>query len=382
MRFVLSRRLAGLPVDHRRWDALVAETPNATVFQTYEWFECWWKAFGNQHELFLVTLWDGEKLAGIAPLMLVQRFGLRQIEFIGSSNSDYQDFILGKRDAELLPLLVRYLHEQRDAWDTLVLRNVPTDSPTFALLPAMMRSFGLGATDHERVPCPTVEISSRPAEIRRLLDGYSWRRRIRQMKRHGELVYIRYSTAEQVDRYLPQFFEQYLERRRDSAAADVFRRPEVRAFFVTLANSMLPRGWLHFSALECAGQPVAFHFGFEFGGRLYWYKPSFDPKVARLSPGTVLLWHLIQDSLVSGLTELDFTVGAEPFKYRYANAQRNNANLRVFSRRWLPLIAMCAILLRRKAGRWRRALRGRLSKASSVSRGQRLRASPVDDEIT
>ena len=131
-----------------QWNALVADTASATVFQTYEWFECWWQAFGNPHQLFVVTVWDGETLAGIAPLMLVRRFGLRQLEFVGSSNADYQDFILGKRSAELLPLLVRYLHEQRDAWDMMVLRNVPTDSPTFASLPAMMRSYGLGATDH------------------------------------------------------------------------------------------------------------------------------------------------------------------------------------------------------------------------------------------
>ena len=368
MRLVLSRRLVDLPVDHRQWDALVAETTGATVFQTYEWFECWWKAFGNQHRLFLVTLWDGETLAGIAPLMLVQHFGLRQIEFIGSSNADYQDFVLGKRNAELLPLLVRYLYEQRDAWDILVLRNVPTDSPTFALLPEMMRSFGLGATDHERVACPTIEISSRPAEIRRLLDGYSWRRRMKQMQRHGELAYMRCSTAEQVDRYLPQFFEQYVERRRDSAAAEIFRRPAVRAFFDTLAKSLLPRGWLHFSVLECAGQPVAFHFGFEFGGRLYWYKPSFDPGVARLSPGTVLLSYLIRDSLESGLQELDFTVGAEPFKYRYANTQRVNANLRIFRRRWLYLVALGIGATRRTLGQWRRVLRAEHSRVPTLNR--------------
>ena len=368
MRLVLSRRLVDLPVDHRQWDALVAETTGATVFQTYEWFECWWKAFGNQHRLFLVTLWDGETLAGIAPLMLVQHFGLRQIEFIGSSNADYQDFVLGKRNAELLPLLVRYLYEQRDAWDILVLRNVPTDSPTFALLPEMMRSFGLGATDHERVACPTIEISSRPVEIRRLLDGYSWRRRMKQMQRHGELAYMRCSTAEQVDRYLPQFFEQYVERRRDSAAAEIFRRPAVRAFFDTLAKSLLPRGWLHFSVLECAGQPVAFHFGFEFGGRLYWYKPSFDPGVARLSPGTVLLSYLIRDSLESGLQELDFTVGAEPFKYRYANTQRVNANLRIFRRRWLYLVALGIGATRRTLGQWRRVLRAEHSRVPTLNR--------------
>ena len=96
--------------------------------------------------------------------MVFRRAGLRRLEFVGSSNADYQDFILGKRAAELLPLLVRFLFERRNAWDMMVLRNVPTNSPTFTLLPAEMRSRGLGATDFERVSCPTLEISSRPDE--------------------------------------------------------------------------------------------------------------------------------------------------------------------------------------------------------------------------
>ena len=143
-----------------------------------------------------------------------------------------------------------------------------------------------------------------------------------------------------MDHYLPQFFEQYIERRRGSVAAELLSRSDTRSFYVALAQSMLSAGWLHFSVLECAGRPIAFHFGFEFRGRLFWYKPSFDSRSARQSPGTVLLSFLIRDAVERGLKELDFTVGAEAFKYRYANTQRTNANLRVFRRRWLYLATL------------------------------------------
>jgi CelD/BcsL family acetyltransferase involved in cellulose biosynthesis len=351
----VSREFADLPIDRAQWNAIAAKTASATVFQTYEWFECWWAAFGERKRLHVVTLWDGDLLAGIAPLMIVRHAGLRHLEFVGSPNADYQDFILGNCPEQLMSTLARHFHACRGEWDIMTLRNVPTDSPTFALLPAAMRSLGLGVTDFERIACPTLEISSRPVAIRQLLDRYSFRRRVRQLERHGELTFTRCSTAAQVDHYLPRFFEQYVERRRGSAAAEVFSRGDVRAFFVALAKSMLPSGWLHFSVLECAGQPVSFHFGFEFGDRLYWYKPSFDLKLARLSPGTVLLWHLIRDSTERGLKELDFTVGAEAFKYRYANLQRTNVNLRVFRRRWLYLAMMGTGWALRTSARWRRA---------------------------
>ena len=357
MRFVLSRQFADLPVDRLRWNALVEETDHCTIFQTHEWFDCWWTAFGHRHQLFLITIWDDELLVGIAPLMVSRRAGLRQLEFIGSGNADYQDFILGKREANLLPLLARFLFEHRNAWGIMVLRNVPTNSQTFALLPDAMRSLGLGATEFERVSCPTLAISSHPDEARRLPDSYSFRRRVKQLRRLGELTFTRCCAPSQVDYYLPQFFEQYVQRRRGSVAAELLRRSDFRAFYVALAKSMLPAGWLHFSALECAGQPVAFHFGFEFRGRLYWYKPSFDPELARYSPGTALLSYLIRDAVGRGLKELDFTVGAEAFKYRYANTQRTNANLRVFRRRWLYMATLGFVSALRIWNRWRRARR-------------------------
>lgn len=352
MRLVLSRRLADAPVDRAQWNALVAGSPNATIFQTYEWFECWWSAFGQDRELFLVTVWDGDALAGIAPLMTFRRAGLRRLEFVGTPNADYQDFILGRRAAELLPLLAGYLFEHRDDWDMVALRNVPMESATFQALPVIMRTLGLGATDLERVACPTFEVSSRPAEIRQWLNRYSLRRRLKHLQRHGQLAFTRFSTIAQLDRYLPMFFEQYIERRRGTAAARVFIRPEVRKFYAALAKSTLTPGWLHFSVLECAGRPVAFHFGFEFRDRLYWYKPSFDPALARHSPGKVLLSFLIRDSLERGLTELDFTVGAEPFKARYTRTHRINANLRIFSRRWHYLAFMSLIRANRTLVRW------------------------------
>lgn len=355
MRLVLSRRLSDNPVGRDQWNAHVKKTVNATIFQTYEWFECWWAAFGGQQQLFLITMWDGELLVGIAPLMILRRRGLRQLEFVGSPNADYQDFILGKRSTELLPILLRYIFEQRNSWDMMVLRNVPTDSPTFALLPKAARSIGLKVTDTERVDCPTLEIDSRPEETRKLLNRYSFRRRIKGLRQRGELTFTRCTTEEQLDRYLPQFFDQYVERRHGTRAAVAFQRPDVRAFYSSLARSLLRSGWLHFSVLESAGHQIAFHFGFEFDCRLYWYKPSFDPAFARNSPGKVHLSFLIRDASTRRLQELDFTVGSEPFKYRYSSTHRTNANLRVFSRSWLHRVFQGLVWTRGSLRKWRSA---------------------------
>jgi len=335
IRFVLSRRLSELPVDRQQWNTLAAGSADTTVFQTYEWLESWWRAFGKRRQLFLITAWSRESLVAIAPLMIERHRGLRYLEFVGSPNADYQHFILGSQPEAVLKGLAMFLADQRNAWDMMVLRNLPTESVTSIKFPALLNAAGIGTTADARIECPTLEIAAQPDQIRQKLNAYSFRRRIRHLSGIGELKYIRCSTTEQLDRYLPPFFSQYIEQRTGSPAAKFFCKPEVREFYSTLARVMLPQGWLHFSVLECGGRPVSFHFGFEYRGRLYWYKPCYDPAVARMSPGKVLLSYLIRDALERNLDELDFTVGAEPFKYRYTRTHRTNATLRAFSRRWL-----------------------------------------------
>jgi CelD/BcsL family acetyltransferase involved in cellulose biosynthesis len=109
------------------------------------------------------------------------------------------------------------------------------------------------------------------------------------------------------------------------------------------------------------------HFGFEFGDRLTWYKPAFDVEFAKHSPGEVLIKYLLEYALERKVGELDFTIGEEAFKYRFANHVRANYAVRAFRRSGayhlnrLLLDARAAVerfpaaarIARRMLGRWR-----------------------------
>ena len=47
--------------------------------------------------------------------------------------------------------------------------------------------------------------------------------------------------------------------------------------------------------------------------------PSYDAAWDRLSPGRLLLDHLIEWSFCQGLGEFDFTIGDEPYKATFCN---------------------------------------------------------------
>lgn len=321
-----------LPLDGPQWNALAARSATHRVFQTFEWFDSWWAAFGPRHRLFLLSVHQDGAIVGIAPLMLVSgRFGLRQLEFVGSPNADYQDLIVAEPRGPVIAAICAFLHNLRSRWHMLVLRNLPLDSPTVVELTREFDRLGLGSMDMERQPCPFLQIRGHEDEIRQLLNRYSVRRSMRRLASHGPLVFRVLNSGDEIDHWLPVFFDQHTRRWQGTRSPSPFADDAYRAWYRELAHAALVAEWLHFSVLTSSGQPAAFHFGFSHGGVLSWYKPSFSPELARESPGTALISHLIQDAAHRDLDELDFAAGLEPFKDRFSNRRRECLNLRVFS---------------------------------------------------
>lgn len=105
-----------------------------------------------------------------------------------------------------------------------------------------------------------------------------------------------------------------------------------------------------FSVVELDGRAVAFHYGFEYGGALIWYKPSFDLSYSAQSPGLLLIRELIRDSLEQGREEVDFTIGGESFKSRFANAERSVDFVALYNSRRRFIAAQAEKALRHSGG--------------------------------
>jgi len=110
--------------------------------------------------------------------------------------------------------------------------------------------------------------------------------------------------------------------------------------------------------VEFNGLPIAFHFGFDYSGSIIWYKPSFDVQYAEHSPGLLLTRKIIEDGLARSRRELDFTIGDEAFKGRFANLSRFNIALSVYHNLPSAWRAQGWRWLRRNLGRARRQLVG------------------------
>ena len=319
------------------WRGLLAESEDYSIYQTPEWMEIWWQCYGGDARLMLLLAVEEGRLAGIAPLMISRRRmnGVRErvVEFIGAPNfaSDYCDFIIAASRGEVLERLLDRLFAD-SSWTVLLLSNFPTHSPNYVRFMAYRDRIGLPFLMRRTLEAPTCVLRD-PGENEKLLSKKSLRRHFNYFQKNGQLSCRHCETFSEIERLLPVFFKQHIERWSETSFPSLFRDPAACEFYRLAAERLFRAGWLRFSVVQYNKEPIAFHFGFEHGGRFIWYKPSFDPAYAKRSPGEVLLKFLLEYAVGKGLAEFDFTVGGEPFKHRFANLIRTNAEAVIYRSR-------------------------------------------------
>ena len=184
----------------------------------------------------------------------------------------------------------------------------------------------------------------------------SLRRHERGLARQGAVTTDTLTTTDDVLPLLDAFFfEQHVARWKSADVESLFTQPVNRDFYRAVTRHLGTTGQLRFTVIRLDEVPIAAHFGFLQAGRFIWYKPCFDPALAKLSPGEVLIKKLLERAQQEGATEFDFTIGSEPFKYRFSSGVRRVFYLHVTDSRFTALARRGRVL----AGRTLRRLRGR-----------------------
>jgi CelD/BcsL family acetyltransferase involved in cellulose biosynthesis len=110
---------------------------------------------------------------------------------------------------------------------------------------------------------------------------------------------------------LAELKEQWLQANELSTVCDA-------AMLASLVNALDKLGALRVVTTECDGKLIAGSINAVHGGRLMAYFATYDPSVARASPGIMLMTDYIKWSLDNGIKEIDFLRGNETYKFEFA----------------------------------------------------------------
>jgi CelD/BcsL family acetyltransferase involved in cellulose biosynthesis len=138
------------------------------------------------------------------------------------------------------------------------------------------------------------------------------RRKWRRFEREAPGASLETADAVSLDGALSTFIA--LHRRSSGSKGTFMTAPRAR-FFRRIAAAFQREGVLRLDALIRHGQSLAWTVGFAHRHTFYLYTSAYDRRSARLSPGLVLLLHLIERSIGEGHRYFDFLRGDERYKF-------------------------------------------------------------------
>ena len=299
-------------VDVEAWSRLVAQMPAHPVFCLPGWVSTWWTAMGGG------VLRVATAVGASGPSAVVPFFEVGHTFFlVGCVGSDHVDLAWDREHPDVLEELLREVFAQFPHLVGVQLHQLERGSDTVKELAGAAHRLGLVVTEEDPIEAPYVRLDE--ARVAALTGKKSLRRHENWFRSHGELAVEHLADVALINDALPVFFDQHRRRWEGTGSPSLFEDDRQRLLFEALVEPGVREGWLRFSRVSWNERPIAFHYGFCFGGRYLWYKPSFDVDLAERSPGEVLLRHLIWEAGREEATIFDFGLGSEAFKDRFAD---------------------------------------------------------------
>jgi CelD/BcsL family acetyltransferase involved in cellulose biosynthesis len=314
-------------LDEPRWNGLLDQARLPSVFLTWQWQTAWARAFLGSRPLHLLRIADDAgTLTGLLPLY-DEVPGERRLVG-GVDVSDYLDLIApAGREEEGWHALLHHRAGESAAWD---LHGIRALSPTVEILPRLGVASGLQASVEREDRCPVLELPfSWESYLERLSgkDRHELKRKIRKLERELPGSSARFhASPEGWEGELGKFLRLH---RLSKVGKARFMDERMEAFFREVTRALAAAGWARLWFLDHEGAGVAAFLCFEYRGSVGLYNSGFDPQHAKLSPGIVLLAHVIRDAIERGVPLFDFLRGEEPYKYAFGPTPQDLFRIRV-----------------------------------------------------
>jgi CelD/BcsL family acetyltransferase involved in cellulose biosynthesis len=304
-----------LSVGSEAWDALLAASRLRSPFLSWTWQAHWAEAFASDRRLEVHRVTDGDgDLVAVLPLY-EQAPGA--LELIGGADvSDYLDLLArAGREEDAWTALLQSRPAESEPW---ILHAVPAASPTVSALPTLAGSCSLTVTVEREERCPVLTLPASWDAYLASLSGkhrHELTRKIRRFEREvpdGRVVSVQ--SAAEVGARLGDFLALHRASRTGKAK---FMDARMEAFFRAVIPALAARDAVRLWLLEAGEEPIASFICLEWDDTIGLYNSGFSPDRAVLSPGLVLLSHLIRDAIARGRQRFDFLRGEERYKLEF-----------------------------------------------------------------
>ena len=324
------------------WNKTIEKATTNNVFLTYEWLTCWLQIYATDGNQFIICIKENDSVIALAPLIIVRHnelgVPLRRLQFIGYRSCDYIDFIIIKDKEECMELIFEYVNKNNHKWDYGEFLHLSEESDNLDYIRKTLISRNQWFKLRKDCISPFIMIQS---DIETFLKHkksglrYDLKKGEKDLENLGKLAFSKITNQKDALNELPTFFDLLSKREELVGRQGTHQsKKELQEIFKLYIADDNMWGSINFCKLSIDNKSIAYHFGFEYNKKLYFYKPTFDIIYLRQSPGKLLIKKLIEYAYENDFDEFDFLRGDEPYKFQWTKEYRDSYALFFFSEKF------------------------------------------------
>lgn len=294
-----------------------------TYFQSFDWCRGWMASFADTiggPEFRIKTVWRGDRLIAIWPLMVQSTGGVRVLQGLGAPHSQYCNVLYDAAflDEGTVSELISRIVREPDC-DVALFQPVPRQSP----LAAMMTAPPMPIYDGRSA---VLDLSGYASAEAYRLDGGKLKKRNRNRRRNhlARLGDLDFEMVWPEDPRFAGLVGECIAMKRiwlqeTGRASSGFSFEGFERFLAGLAGDAASRSGAALSVLRTGEKVAAMELGFLKSEHYYAYLGSFDWSIRHLSPGKVQMEMTVCWLIENGVKSYDLMGGDGDYKQSWSN---------------------------------------------------------------
>lgn len=301
----------------KNWKNLYDKGANYNL--SYEWCSLWFKYFGKNKKLNIITLWENNELKLLAPF-----YSFRERLFlIGTKPDLYDEFNILHEDIKAFNKFHDYISANQLE---ISFNHINCESEIAKTLIKKISSISRKNLSSVTETKPVINNEFKPK--RKLKDDIK-RCQNNAKKYYEDEVIFEYSTER-----TPETIEEFIKLHTNRWNGGILVKKEGVSDFIREILKNKEISTLSRLYLKNSNKTVAYHLGYLDSNKVFWSSmPSYNIEYKPISPGKVLLFNLISECFEKNVIKFDFGRGSEPYKNWFANDENILFNIKTYNKR-------------------------------------------------
>ncbi len=331
------------------WNTLYDKSEKCTIFSSWDWMFTWWEVFHNElsRKLFILCLYDGSTLIGIAPFHTYAHYPKsiiqgRTLQFIASGNkkeenvtTEFLDLIVqpGKENT-LTGAISDYLLVHKKQWDFADFEYLLEEALVFQCFKNINKVVTKKMQDGVRFSiAPKESFDEYKSQM-----GNRWRKmydkKSRALERDGIVKVVSTQPEQSPEKALSLLADMHCERIRGKIGYCAFDSENFSQFHKKILKRLVPKNKALIKTLYLDGEALATYYIFSDKNQWHYYQSGFYGTYAnRYSPLFILVCREIGDVVTANM-KFDFMY--EPSKTSYKKEQYAAESETMYRLYWSP----------------------------------------------